>query len=150
MKKLQAATLAEFDWQNVTEAIPLYHLYSEDCRVQAKTLSCHQTIASDSAFSLGMVAEFSETIETAPWLYRRLFWECGFIGQTLYLEAEAAGIRGIGIGCYFDNSLHEFLGFKNEQFQSLYHFTVGKPLEDKRIDTFPAYEHLKKAFHNRQ
>ena len=24
----------------------------------------------------------------APWLYRRLFWETGAIGQTLYLEAE--------------------------------------------------------------
>ena len=143
LEKLQAATLAEFDWQNVTEAIPLYHLYSGDCRVQAKTLSCHQPIASDSAFSLGMVAEFSETIETAPWLYRRLFWECGLIGQVLYLEAEAAGIRGTGIGCYFDDRVHELLGFKDNQFQSLYHFTVGKPLEDKRLETLPAYGHLK-------
>jgi SagB-type dehydrogenase family enzyme len=143
LEKLQAATLAELDWQKISESIPLYHLYSGDCRVQAKTLSCHQPIASDSAFSLGMVAEFSETIETAPWLYRRLFWECGLIGQTLYLEAEAAGIRGTGIGCYFDDSVHELLGFKDNQFQSLYHFTVGKPLEDKRLETLPAYGHLK-------
>jgi nitroreductase len=140
---LQAATLADFDWQKVSEAIPLYHLYSGECRQIAKTVSCHQPIASDSAFSLGMVAEFSETIETAPWLYRRLFWECGLIGQVLYLEAEAAGIRGTGIGCYFDDSVHELLGFKDEQFQSLYHFTVGKPLEDKRLETLPAYGHLK-------
>ena len=90
-----------------------------------------------------MVAEFSETIETAPWLYRRLFWECGLIGQMLYLEAEAAGIRGTGIGCYFDDSVHALLGFKDEQFQSLYHFTVGRPLEDKRLETLPAYGHLK-------
>ncbi|MDD5633490.1 MAG: SagB/ThcOx family dehydrogenase, partial [Methylococcales bacterium] len=123
LEKLQSATLAEFDWQKISQVIPLYHLYSGDCRVQAKTLSCHQPIASDSAFSLGMVAEFSETIETTPWLYRRLFWECGLIGQVLYLEAEAAGIRGTGIGCYFDDSVHELLGFKDEQFQSLYHFT---------------------------
>ncbi|MEI7996738.1 MAG: SagB/ThcOx family dehydrogenase [Methylococcaceae bacterium] len=143
LEKLQAATLAEFDWQKISEAIPLYHLHLGDCRVQAKTLSCHQPIASDSAFSLGMVAEFSETIETTPWLYRRLFWECGLIGQVLYLEAEAAGIRGTGIGCYFDDRVHELLGFKDEQFQSLYHFTVGKPLEDKRLETLPAYGHLK-------
>ncbi len=143
LEELQTATLADFDWQKIAEAIPLYHLYSEDCRLQAKTLSCHQPIASDSAFSLAMVAEFDETIEAAPWLYRRLFWECGLIGQVLYLEAEAAGIRGTGIGCYFDDSVHELLGFKDEQFQSLYHFTVGKPLEDKRIETLPAYGHLK-------
>jgi len=139
---LQAATLADFDWQKVSEEIPLYHLYSEDCRQIAKTLSCHQPIASDSAFSLGMVAEFGETIEAAPWLYRRLFWECGLIGQTLYLEAEAAGIRGTGIGCYFDDSVHELLGIKDDKFQSLYHFTVGKPLEDNRLETLPAYGHL--------
>ncbi|MFZ2311320.1 MAG: SagB/ThcOx family dehydrogenase, partial [Methylobacter sp.] len=127
LAKLQAATLADFDWLKVSQEIPLYHLYSGDCKQIAKTVSCHQPIASDSAFSLGMVAEFGETIEAAPWLYRRLFWECGLIGQTLYLEAEAAGIRGTGIGCYFDDSVHELLGFKDDKFQSLYHFTVGKP-----------------------
>jgi SagB-type dehydrogenase family enzyme len=140
--ELQAATLTDFDWQKLSEAIPLYHLYSGECRQIAKTLSCHQPIASDSAFSLGMVAEFSETIKTTPWLYRRLFWECGLIGQVLYLEAEAAGLRGTGIGCYFDDSVHEILGFKDNKFQSLYHFTVGKPLEDQRLETLPAYGHL--------
>ncbi|MDD5411718.1 MAG: SagB/ThcOx family dehydrogenase [Methylobacter sp.] len=142
LEKLQAATLADFDWQKVSEEIPLYHLLSGDCKQIAKTLSCHQPIASDSAFSLAMVAEFGEPIEAAPWLYRHLFWECGLIGQTLYLEAEAAGIRGTGIGCYFDDSVHETLGIKDDKFQSLYHFTVGKPLEDKRIETLSAYGHL--------
>ena len=138
---LQTATSADFDWQKVDGAIPLYHLYSGECRQIVKTLSCHQSIASDSAFSLAMVAEFSTAIETAPWLYRRLFWECGLIGQVLYLEAEASGVRGTGIGCYFDDSVHELLGFKDARFQSLYHFTVGKPLEDKRLQTLPAYGH---------
>ncbi len=142
LEPLQASTLADFDWQKISDAIPLYHLHSGDCRQIAKTLSCHQPIASDSAFSLGMVAEFGDTIEATPWLYRRLFWECGLIGQTLYLEAEAAGIRGTGIGCYFDDSVHEILGIKDDKFQSLYHFTVGKPLEDKRLETLPAYGHL--------
>jgi SagB-type dehydrogenase family enzyme len=142
LEPLQTATLADFDWQKVSEALPLYHLYSGDCRQIAKTLSCHQPIASDSAFSLGMVAEFGETIESAPWLYRRLFWECGLIGQVLYLEAEAAGVRGTGIGCYFDDSMHDILGLKDDKFQSLYHFTVGKPLEDNRLETLPAYGHL--------
>ncbi len=142
LEALQAATLPEFDWQKISEAIPLYQLHSGECRQIAKTLSCHQPIASDSAFSLGMVAEFGDTVQTAPWLYRRLFWECGLIGQVLYLEAEAAGVRGTGIGCFFDDSVHELLGFKDDKFQSLYHFTVGNPLEDKRIETLPAYGHL--------
>ncbi|MEQ1558783.1 MAG: SagB/ThcOx family dehydrogenase [Methyloglobulus sp.] len=145
LAKLRSATLPNFAWQQVNtiaDALPLYHLYSGNCRQIAKTLSCHQPIASDSAFSLAMVAEFGETIEASPWLYRRLFWESGLIGQVLYLEAEAAGVRGTGIGCYFDDSVHEILGFKDNAFQSLYHFTIGKPLEDKRLETLPPYGHL--------
>jgi nitroreductase len=142
LARLQAAVLAEFDWQAITDELPLYHLYTGDCRRIAKTLSCHQAIASDSAFSLAMVADFTDTIKDTPWLYRRLFWECGLIGQVLYLEAEAAGYRGTGIGCYFDDSVHEILGIKDGEFQSLYHFTIGKPLEDARLQTLPAYSHL--------
>jgi hypothetical protein len=121
----------------------LYKLISANCRNAAKTLSCHQAIASDSAFSLAMVAEFSDTVEAAAWHYRYLFWEAGLIGQVLYLEAEAAGVRGTGIGCYFDDSVHEVLGLTDETFQSLYHFTVGTPLDDSRLQTLPAYAHLK-------
>ncbi|MER3424540.1 MAG: hypothetical protein C4293_16305 [Nitrospiraceae bacterium] len=46
-----------------------------------------------------MIAEFEATLRTyGPWFYRRLFWETGVIGQVLYLEAEAAGVRGTGVG----------------------------------------------------
>ena len=47
---------------------------------------------------------------TARPFYRCLFWEAGMIGHLLYLEAEAAGVRGTGIGCYFDDSVHDLLG----------------------------------------
>jgi SagB-type dehydrogenase family enzyme len=141
LERLQAATLADFDWQPVSDILPLYHLYMGDCRPIAKSLSCHQAIASDSAFSLAMVAEF--TFGDQPWVYRRLFWECGLIGQALYLEAEAAGVRGTGIGCYFDDNVHEILGIETDRFQSLYHFTVGTPLEDARLQILPAYGHLR-------
>ena len=62
------------------------------------------------------------------------------IGQMLYLGAEAAGLRGTGIGCFFDDPVHEALGLESERYQSLYHFTVGKPVEDTRLTTLPPYE----------
>ncbi|MDO9104654.1 MAG: SagB/ThcOx family dehydrogenase [Methylovulum sp.] len=142
LQKLKAATLADFAWQTVSDDLPLYQLYPGDFRQTAKTLSCRQAIAGDSAFSLAMLAEFSEPLEEQAWNYRRLFWECGLIGQVLYLEAEAAGVRGTGIGCFFDDSVHEIFGIKDNSFQSLYHFTVGRPLEDQRLQTLPAYGHL--------
>ncbi len=61
------------------------------------------------------------------------------IGQALYLEAEAAGLRGTGIGCYFDDVVHETLGLADGRFRDLYHFTVGGAVEDGRLATRPAY-----------
>ncbi len=133
---------ADFKWQPVVEFPQLYLLHQADVRKAAKTLSCHQAIASDSAFSLAMLSEFKHSVSEQAWHYRRLFWECGLIGQILYLEAEAAGLRGTGIGCFFDDDLHKLLELKDNSLQSLYHFTVGKPLEDSRIQSFPPYQHL--------
>jgi nitroreductase len=73
-------------------------------------------------------------------MYRRLFWECGVIGQVLYLEAEAAGVRATGIGCFYDDAVHEALGLSGHTWQSLYHFCVGEPIEDARLETSPGYE----------
>jgi nitroreductase len=87
-----------------------------------------------------MLVEFEDPIRRqGPWHYRRLFWESGMVGQVLYLEAEAVGLRGTGIGCFFDDAMHDLLGLKGRKFQSLYHFTVGKPVEDSRLSTLPPY-----------
>jgi hypothetical protein len=44
---------------------------------------------------------------------------------VLYLEAEAAGVRSTGIGCFFDDPVHQVFGLGDLAFQSLYHFTVA-------------------------
>ena len=41
--------------------------------------------------------------EKNVWMYPRLFWETGVLGQVLYLEAHAIGISATGIGCFFDD-----------------------------------------------
>ena len=87
-----------------------------------------------------MVAEFERPLRShGAWFYPRLFWEAGAIGQVLYLEAEAAGIRSTGIGCYFDDAMHDILGLEDTTYQDLYHFTVGGAVEDTRLTTHPAY-----------
>jgi SagB-type dehydrogenase family enzyme len=144
-EKVRAALDPTFVFQQpegCPEHLPLFRLVSGDFRKQAQVISCQQKIAGAGAFSLGMIAEFGESIRsTGSWWYRRLFWEAGVLGQVLYLEAEAAGIRGTGIGCYFDDAFHSILGIKDDRLQSLYHFTVGGPVEDSRLMTLPAYAH---------
>ncbi|KPJ78337.1 MAG: hypothetical protein AMJ54_04285 [Deltaproteobacteria bacterium SG8_13] len=146
--KLQAVREAfrpHFDWQPVEGALPLYLLQTGDFRQDAARMSCHQEIAGDSTFSLGMIAEFDAVVRPAAYRYRQLFWEAGMIGQTLYLEAEAQGFRGTGIGCYFDDPVHELIGVSDHSWQSLYHFTVGRPVEDPRLTTLAAYHHLESS-----
>jgi SagB-type dehydrogenase family enzyme len=104
----------------------------------ARSLSCHQDIASTSAFSLGMLGEF-ETATVDGQNYRNLLREAGLVGQVLYLEAEAAGVRGTGIGCFFDDPVHQLIGLTGLRYQSVYHFTVGVPINDQRIETGPSY-----------
>ncbi len=57
----------------------------------------------------------------------------------LYLEAEAYGIQATGIGCFFDDPVHELLGLHDRRYQSLYHFTLGRGVEDRRLTTLPPY-----------
>lgn len=139
---LRTCMQRDFHWFPVDHELPLYLLRAGDYRAIAEHISCHQSIAGDSAFSLGMLARFDALVAARPWMYPRLFWEAGFIGQILYLEAEEQGLRGTGIGCYFDDVMHRLLGLRDQYWQDLYHFTVGAPLEDTRIQTEPPYSHL--------
>jgi hypothetical protein len=51
-------------------------------------------------------------------------------------------MRGTGIGCYFDDAVHDVLGIKDQKLQSMYHFTIGAALADERLQTLPGYAHL--------
>jgi SagB-type dehydrogenase family enzyme len=140
LDRLRAACRPEFLWEADDSDLPLWCLARDDVRSLAARLSCDQDIAADGFFSLGMVADFDASLSAfGPSFYRHLFWETGVIGQVLYLEAEAAGARATGIGCFFDDPVHDVLGLRGHTFQSLYHFTVGMPVDDARLTTEPGY-----------
>jgi SagB-type dehydrogenase family enzyme len=138
---LRGAFGRDFLWDAAHDDPRLIGLAHGDCQRLAARLSCDQAIAADGFFSLGMIAQFDASLdEHGPSFYRHLFWESGFIGQLLYLEAEAAGARATGIGCFYDDPVHDTLGLDGHAFQSLYHFTVGVPVEDARLTTEAGYE----------
>jgi SagB-type dehydrogenase family enzyme len=148
LAELQESLRRDWRWEPVAGAPPhlgLYQLAEGDVQTIARSLSCHQEIAADSCFAVAMLARFDAALAEGPWCYRELFWECGLIGQILYLEAEAIGLRGTGIGCFFDDAVHELLGIRDTRWQSLYHFTLGGPLEDARLRTEPPYRHLREG-----
>lgn len=143
---VQQSMNPELSWTKAPgcpDDLPLYWLLEGDAKKLAVQVSCHQEIAGDSAFSFGMLAEFEGLLrERGAWWYPRLFWESGILGQILYLEAEATGVRATGIGCFFDDPVHEIVAVKGLSLQSLYHFTIGGPVEDRRLMTLPPYVHL--------
>lgn len=130
---------------NAPEDAPLV-LLSENPALAGtlRTLNCHQALGSDAILGFALLAQFNPLPDAAT--YRKLFQEAGLIGQVLYLEAEALGLRGTGIGCYFDDALHQLIGLPepaaSAPLQSVYHFTVGMPMLDARIATEPPYAHL--------
>ncbi|KAG2392149.1 hypothetical protein C9374_012401 [Naegleria lovaniensis] len=152
-----------FDWKKVDQNLPLFKLVSNDLRKFAKLSSCLQDIASDSCFSIAMVTfNFGNHIaKKGPYGFKELYWEAGYIGHILYLEAERIGLRATGIGCFFDDTILEnVLQIEEEDvysvlnelddsedsdideiqnYQDLYHFTIGKPVEDTRIQSISPY-----------
>ena len=147
--RLRTAITIDCQWTPVAdlESIGFGHLRLSllregNCESIARQVSCQQDIAADGAFSLGMLCDFSEVVTKDASAYRRLFWECGLIGQALYIEAVAHGLSATGIGCYFDDSVHELLGLQGEAWQVMYHFTVGDSIEGKRLQTHPPYAHI--------
>ncbi|MDD4487436.1 SagB/ThcOx family dehydrogenase [Methanothrix soehngenii] len=140
---LRGAMNPDLFWERPSRTPPgleLYQLAQGDARLAAKESSCGQDIASDGCFAVAMISRFEDPIEEyGPWFYSRLYWECGMIGQALYLSSEATGYRGCGIGCFFDDMVHRMLGLFDLGYQDLYHFTVGRALTDPRLIDLPAY-----------
>jgi hypothetical protein len=123
--------------------LPLTRRRAVDTKATAQSISCQQAIAADGCFAVAMLAEFDPSLSAfGAWFYRALHWESGLVGQVLYLAAERAGVRATGIGCFFDPLTHDALGIQPGALRVVYHFTVGGPLDDARLQTLDAYHHL--------
>ncbi len=143
LQDLKAKFNPDFLWEK-PEGCPaeldLFFLDQGNYMRPAASVSCGQDIAANGCFSLGMISAFEGPLNNyGSWFYPRLYWECGAIGQVLYLQAEVSGIRSTGIGCFFDDPVHQIFGIQDMSYQSLYHFTVGGPVEDTRLTTLPPY-----------
>lgn len=142
--RLRKALSAQAIW----DAVPIddHGIYLQALRLgefgpTARMLSCTQAIAQDACVAWVFLAEFSSDALTAqPAHYRSLHREAGLMGQALYLQAEALGLRGTGIGCFFDDEDHTMLGLRERHFQAVYHFSVGEALVDARLQSHPPYE----------
>ena len=142
LEDLKVSMKELFLWEKVNCGVDdLYLLQGGGFKLPAKTISCNQDIAAHGAFSLGMLVEFDHQLTThGAHRYKELYWNCGAIGQQLYLEATSLHLSATGIGCFLDDILHDLLGITNTKYQSLYHFTIGRGLVDSRLTNEEPYK----------
>src|ERR1700722_5708379 len=93
----------------------LEQLHRGDVQRVAAFLSLEQTLAGNSCFSVSMIADLGEAAHVfGNRGYRYVYFEAGAIGQRFYVGAEALGWNATGIGAFYDDDVHRYLGFLEE------------------------------------
>ncbi len=81
----------------------------------AAYLSLEQALAGNACLAVSMVADLAAAAKIfGNRGYRYVHFEAGAIGQRLYLGAEALGWNATGIGAFYDDDVHRYLGFLEE------------------------------------
>jgi SagB-type dehydrogenase family enzyme len=81
----------------------------------AAYLSLEQVLAGNACFTISMIADLARAARSfGNRGYRYVHFEAGAIGQRLYLGAEALRWNATGIGAFYDDDVHRYLGFLNE------------------------------------
>ena len=90
-------------------------MHSGNVQRVAAFLSLEQSLAGNSCFTISMIADLREAARVfGNRGYRYVYFEAGAIGQRLYVGAEALGWNATGIGAFYDDDVHRYLGFLEE------------------------------------
>jgi SagB-type dehydrogenase family enzyme len=103
-----------YQWSRLKRQLDPLHL--GNVQRMSAYLSLEQPLAGHSCLTISMMAD----LESAARLYgnrgyRYVPFEAGAIGQRLYLGAEALGWNATGIGAFYDDDVHRYLGFLGEE-----------------------------------
>jgi len=102
-----------YQWDSTSRSLGQLHRGNVE-RVAAY-LSLEQALAGNACFAVSMVADLAAAARIfGNRGYRYLHFEAGAIGQRLYLGAEALGWNATGIGAFYDDDVHRYLGFLEE------------------------------------
>jgi SagB-type dehydrogenase family enzyme len=106
-----------------------------DQRLVAAALSLGQDLAGNACLAFSMIGDFESAARSyGDRGYRYVHFEAGAIGQRMYLASEALGLRATGIGAFFDEEVNRYLCLSPELGQVVYHFAIGYPVPDPRLE----------------
>jgi SagB-type dehydrogenase family enzyme len=113
----------------------LERIRSGDQRVAAAGLSLGQDLAGNACVAFSMIGDLDRAASAhSDRGYRYVHFEAGAVGHRLYLAAEALGLGATGIGAFYDEEVHRYLGLTPAQGQVVYHFAIGYPVPDPRLE----------------
>jgi SagB-type dehydrogenase family enzyme len=131
-----------YQWDLHSRSLKLLH--PGNVQRVAAYLSLDQSLAGNACFAVSMIADLAAAAQVfGNRGYRYVHFEAGAIGQRLYLGAEALHWNATGIGAFYDDDVHRYLGFLEEgdnldsrmlPQQVIYHFAVGRAIPDPRIE----------------
>ena len=117
------------------ECAELEQVQAGDQRVAAAGLSLGQDLAGNSCVTFSMIGDLDRAARTyGDRGYRYVHFEAGAIGHRLYLAAEALGLGATGIGAFYDEEVHRHLELAPQRGQVVYHFAIGYPVPDPRLE----------------
>eukprot|EP01084_Bolivina_argentea_P296927 511463_1 len=76
----------------------------------SKNMACHQNLCSNASFTIDFCVDLNIIMKNG-YDYSISHWECGFIGQLLYIHMECIGLGATAIGCYLDDYASSNIGF---------------------------------------
>jgi SagB-type dehydrogenase family enzyme len=118
-----------------TEPARLEPIRCGDQRVVAAGLSLGQELAGNACVAFSMIGDIERAVRAhGDRGYRYVHFEAGALGHRLYLAAEALGLGATGIGAFYDEEVHRYLNLTPGQGQVVYHFAVGYPVADPRLE----------------
>jgi SagB-type dehydrogenase family enzyme len=116
--RVQNCESGVYRWENTNRK--LEQLHRGNVQRVAAFLSLEQPLAGNSCFTISMIADLDEAARVfGNRAYRYVYFEAGAIGQRLYLGAEALGWNATGIGAFYDDEVHRYLGFLEEGTNSI-------------------------------
>jgi SagB-type dehydrogenase family enzyme len=117
------------------EPAELEQIRNGDQRVAAAALSLGQDLAGNACVAFSMIGDLERAARAhGDRGYRYVHFEAGAIGHRLYLAAEALGLAATGIGAFCDEDVHRYLNLARAQGQVVYHFAIGYPILDPRLE----------------
>jgi SagB-type dehydrogenase family enzyme len=113
----------------------LERIKTGDQRVAAAGLSLGQDLAGNACVAFSMIGDLERAARAhGDRGYRYVHFEAGAIGHRMYLAGEALGLGATGIGAFYDDAVNSYLNLPPDQGQVVYHFAIGYPVPDPRLD----------------